>query len=56
MAVTGCIGLEDLEFTINSKHSELNNIYVLKTDGTLQVIKSVFEVRSKFYLIVQVSD
>ena len=46
VAVTGCPGSEDLEFTINSRHSGLNNMYILKKDGTLEVIESSFKVHT----------
>ena len=47
VAVTGCYGIEDLEFTINSKHSGSNSMYILKTDGILEALDSVFKVRIK---------
>ena len=47
VAVTGCYGIEPMEFTINSKHSGSKSMYVLKTDGTLEALDSVFKVRLK---------
>ena len=44
VAVTGCYGKENMEFTINSKHSPYTNMYVLEKDGTLKAIESQFKV------------
>ena len=50
VAVTGCPGSEDLEFTINSRHSGPSNMYILRKDGTLEVIESTFKVSTKLYI------
>jgi hypothetical protein len=47
VAVTGCPGSEDLEFTINSRHSVPSNMYILRRDGKLEVIESAFKVSIK---------
>jgi len=39
VALTGRIGLEDVEFTINSRHASGSNMYKWKKDGTVEVIK-----------------
>ena len=44
VAVTGCLGREDLHFTINSKHSGPSNMYIVKTNGELEVVESAFKV------------
>ena len=44
VAVTGCLGKEDLHFTINSKHSGPSNMYILKMNGQLEVVESNFKV------------
>ena len=44
VAVTGCPGQDDLEFTINSKHSGPSNMYILHKEGHLELVESVFKV------------
>ena len=39
VALTSHIGLEDVEFTINSKHASGSNMYKWKKDGTVEIIK-----------------
>ena len=46
VAVTGCHGLEDMEFTINSKHSTYTNMYILEKNGKLRSIESPLKVHS----------
>ena len=47
VAVTGCYGMDDIEFTIMSEHAPKENKFVLEKNGDLKVIKSVFEVSIK---------
>ena len=42
LAVTGCPGSDNLEMTINSKHSGPSNKYVLHKDGFLEMVESAF--------------
>ena len=44
VSVTGCYGQDNLEFTINSKHTGTNNMYILETDGNLKAVESTFKV------------
>ena len=44
VAVTGCIGQDDMEFTINSKHAIDTNMYILEKNGNLRAIKSALKV------------
>ena len=44
VTVTGCPGREDLELTINSKHSGPSNMYILRKNGELEVVESLFKV------------
>ena len=41
VAVTGCYGIENLDFSINSKHSGTTNRYRLNTNGDVELIKFV---------------
>ena len=43
VAVTGCYGSEDMEFTINSKHNTRTNMYILEKSGNLKSVESAFE-------------
>ena len=43
VAVTGCYGSEDMEFTINSKHNTMTNMYILEKSGNLKSVESAFE-------------
>lgn len=38
LAMTGCPGIDDLEFTINSKHSGPSNMFVLKKSGDVEAV------------------
>ena len=42
VAVTGCPGEDNLEMTINSKHSGLSNMYILHKNGQLEMVESTF--------------
>ena len=42
VAVTGCLGQDDLEMTINSKHSGPSNMYILRKNGQLEMVESTF--------------
>ena len=46
VAVTGCYGQDDLEFTIMSEHAPIKNTFVLEKNGQLKLIESVFNVRA----------
>ena len=46
VAVTGCPGQQDLEFTINSKHAGPSSMYILKMNGEVQVVESAFKVKN----------
>ena len=48
VAVTGCYGQDDLEFTIMSEHAPIKNTFVLEKNGQLKLIESVFNVRTSF--------
>ena len=48
VAVTGCQGQEDMEFTINSKHSTHTNLYILEKTGKLRSIESPLKVYSNY--------
>ena len=37
VAVTGCPG-QDMDFTINSEHNTLTNLYRLKTSGKVELV------------------
>ena len=39
VAVTGCYGLDDMEFTIMSEHSADQNMFVLEKDGKLRAVE-----------------
>ena len=43
VAVTGCYGEEDMEFTINSRDLE-TNMYILKKNGNFEAIQSKLKV------------
>lgn len=42
VAVTGCLGKDDLEMTIMSKHAGPNSMIVLRKDNTVEVIENPF--------------
>ena len=44
VAVTGCYPEENMELTINSKHSTESNMFVLEKSGNLVAIESAFKV------------
>jgi len=43
VSLTGCPGQDDLHFIINSKNSDQSNMYILKKDGELEIVKSTFK-------------
>ena len=44
VAVTGCYPEENMELTINSKHSTESNMFVLEKSGNLVTVHSAFKV------------
>ena len=44
ISVTGCYGKDNLEFTINSKHSGLNNMFIMTTNGNVESVESALNV------------
>ena len=40
VAMTGCYGNENLEFTINSEHSGSTNMYILNTNGQVEAVEN----------------
>ena len=44
VAVTGCYGRDDLEFSIMSEHALTENRFILEKDGQLKVVESAFNV------------
>ena len=44
VAVTGCYGQENLEFTIHSKHTGHKNMFIMDKYGNVKEIKRSFEV------------
>ena len=44
VAMTGCIGSEDVEFTIMSSHGSDSNLFKWKKDGNVEIIKHQLEV------------
>ena len=44
VAVTGCYPEENMELTINSKHSTESNMFVLEKSGNLVPVESAFKV------------
>ena len=52
VAVTGCYGEDDVEFTIMSDHALTKNRFMLQKDGQLKEIKSVFEVSIKIHFLL----
>ena len=45
ISLTGCASSDDLHFTINSKNSESNHMYILHKDGYLELVERAFKVR-----------
>ena len=45
VSLTGCPGSDDLYFTINSKNSGSSNMYILKNNGEVELVESVFKVK-----------
>ena len=45
VSLTGCAGSEDLYFTINSRNSGLSNMYILRNNGEVELVESVFKVK-----------
>ena len=39
VGVSGCYGLDDMHFTINSLHNSETNAYILKTTGELVMVE-----------------
>ena len=52
VAMTGCPGQDDLEFTIMSQHAQAP-IHVWKKDGSVKVIESIFRVKLLKYKTVR---
>ena len=50
VAVTGCHGKDEMEFTINSKNSGPGNKYVLHKDGQIELIEDTFNVKKSLNL------
>ena len=48
IAVTGCYGRDDLEFTILAGHSMSNHMFVLQKDGQLRTVESSINVSYHF--------
>ena len=44
VAMTGCIGSEDIEFTILSEHAPETSLFKWKIDGNVEVIEHPFKV------------
>ena len=44
VSLTGCPDSDDLHFTINSKNSGSNNMFILKKNGELVIVDSAFKV------------
>ena len=44
VSLTGCPDSDDLHFTINSKNSGSNNMFILKKNGELEIVDSAFKV------------
>ena len=44
VSVTGCYGKDNLEFTINSKHSGLNNMFIMTANGNVESVESALNV------------
>ena len=40
VAMTGCYGKENIEFTINSEHSGSTNMYILNTNGQIEDVEN----------------
>ena len=51
VAVTGCYGTENLDFSINSKHSGHTNTYRLNINGDVELIRFVMNYILLFTLI-----
>ena len=49
VAMTGCIGSEDVEFTIFSTHVNDSPMFKWTKDGNVEIIEKSFEVNSTFY-------
>ena len=45
VSLSGCPGSDDLHFTINSKNSGSSNMYILKNNGEIELVESVFKVK-----------
>ena len=50
VAMTGCIGLEDVEFTILSKRNKFSHMYRWKKDGNVEYVMSAFRVNVLYTL------
>ena len=51
VAVTGCHGKDEMEFTINSKNSGPGNNYVLHKNGQIELIEDAFLVQFMYKII-----
>ena len=49
IAVTGCYGRDDLEFTILTDHAMENHMFILQKDGQLRTVKSPINVSLKYF-------
>ena len=49
IAVTGCYGRDDLEFTILTDHGMANHMFVLQKDGQLRTVESPINVSLKYF-------
>ena len=50
VAVTGCYPEENMELTINSKHSTESNMFVLEKSGNLVPVESAFKACSMYFI------
>ena len=47
--MTGCIGSEDVEFTLMSEHAPETSLFKWKIDGDVEVIEHPFKVSMHIY-------
>ena len=52
VAVTGCVGSEDLQFTIMSEHAMESSLFKWKKDGSVELIKSPHKVFHKIQFVL----
>ena len=48
IAMTGCIGIEDVEFTILSKHATESSLFKWYRNGSVDAMEHQFEVHFQF--------